>query len=422
MSTIYASVSSVGSFAQDTVSQYSQISNLAQAILSSMGQMTAFVEDEKTKLEKQAIQLAQLSETLRIKVVKLIAEIQSVQEYRDRCSDEYHAADEYDDISYWRNQLSAAQKRYNTLSSVYTASQQMQKDILQRQQQFQQLLRALTQMIDALQKNVLEVKKITSALHEEMNYNSQALTAVLNRLEGYCAALPLCVNGSSSSGVFNYSAGGGSGTTRAVKKRKVYKLNKSTFGYDMDGKRHTYKLYIPQAQPMKSILFELMHGLRMDFRDAIMKELEGVEFLSARHGFIYNTSQRGKRLRIIGVDISDPSFNHLLLMHVGHHLYETSQAQERLTIENRISQEMAMRTELADRKMREMAMDFSPVDSVKQNARHTDFRFKSAGSKFFSQCFRAYVAEDYEFLNVVKENFGDSYNAFLEIITKLPNR
>ena len=144
MSTIYASVSSVGTFAQDTVSQYSQISNLAQAILSSMGQMTAFVEDEKTKLEKQAIQLAQLSETLRIKVVKLIAEIQSVQEYRDRCSDEYHTADEYDDISYWRNQLAVAQKRYNTLSGVYTASQQMQKDILQRQQQFQQLVELQT--------------------------------------------------------------------------------------------------------------------------------------------------------------------------------------------------------------------------------------------------------------------------------------
>jgi hypothetical protein len=47
---------------------------------------------------------------------------------------------------------------------------------------------------------------------------------------------------------------------------------------------------------------------------------------------------------------------------------------------------------------------------------------KSPGSKFFSQCFRAYVSQDYEFLSAVKSNFGESYSSFEEIISRLPNK
>lgn len=421
MSAIIANISSVGTFAQDTVSQYRQIVELANAILTAMGQMVAYVEDEKEKLEKQSMQLAQLDEELRIKVLKLAEAIKLSQEECDRCSEEYRYASDSDDVSYWRNRLATAQKQNSVFNESYEVAVQIQKEISQKKQQFQLLLRALIQMIDALQKNALEVKKIISVLAEETTYNGQALAATLSRLEAYAASIPFGIAGvaaSSSNGGYAY---GGSGNTKGPKKRKTYKLKKSTFGYDTEGKRHSYKLYFPQAQPVKSMLYELMKGLRHDLREAVMKQLEFVEFQSLRHGFIYR-SNGGRRLRIIGVDISDPSFNHLLLLHVGHELYELTKKEEKLAFESRVGHDMAQKSELADRKMKEMAMDFRPVDTVKQFHKNPGITFKSAGSKFFSECFKAYVSEDYDFLNVVKENFGDSYNAFVEIINRLPNR
>ena len=70
-----------------------------------------------------------------------------------------------------------------------------------------------------------------------------------------------------------------------------------------------------------------------------------------------------------------------------------------------------------------MAMDFSPVKGGKSIYNENgSTSFKSAGSIFFSNCFKAYVSEDYDFLNAVKSNFGESYNAFSEIILKLSSR
>lgn len=422
MSTIIASISSVRTFVNDTAIQYKQIIELAHSILTVMGQMTAFVEDEKEKLEKQTIQLLQLDDSLRIKIFKLAEEIKLSQEECRRCSEEYRYATDSDDTSYWRNRLAVAQKQYNSLTESYEISLQMQKEITQRKQHFQMLSRALTQMIDALQKNTLEVKKIISVLADETAYNSRALSVTLSQLESYVTALPFSVAGiatPSSNG--NYTYNGDFGTTKVLKKRKTYKLSKSILGYDLEGKRHTFKLYFPQAQPVKSMLYELMKGLRYDLREAVMKQLEFVEFQSARHGFTYTTSG-GRRLRVIGVDISNPSFNHLLLLHVGHELFEMSKKEEKLAFESRVSYDMAHKTELADRKMKEMAMDFSPIDTIKQYSENSGITFRSSGSKFFSECFKAYVSEDYDFLNVVKEHFGDSYNAFVEIINRLPNR
>ena len=422
MSTIIASISSVGTFARETVNQYRQIIELAQTILTAMGQMRAYVEDQKEKLEKQIMQLSQLEDNLRVKILKLAEGVTLSQEECDRCSEEYRVSTDSDDTSYWRNRLASAQKQLNILAESYEVSLQIQKEITQRKQQFQLLLRALTQMINALQKNALEVKRLITALADETTYNTQSLSTTLRQLENYAATTPFGVAGISacaSNGSYTYSSG--TGTTKIPRKRKIYKLKKNTFGYDLEGNRHTFKLYFPQTQPVKGILYELMKGLRYDLREAIMKQLEFVEFQSARHGFIY-TNSGGRRLRVIGVDISDPSFNHLLLLHVGHELFELSKKEEKLAFESHVSYDMSHKTELADRRMREMSMDFSPVDTVKQYGKLSGITLKSAGSKFFSECFKAYVAEDYDFLNVVKENFGDSYNAFMEIINRLPNR
>ena len=423
MSVIDASVSSVGSFAKETSIQYSQILHLAQDVLTAMEKMTAFVEGEKEKLKKQAMQLLQLDETLKLKTRILLEQISEARDDCDYCSDQYQRADDYSDESYWRDRLYSAQRQHARLVESYQDAQQIQKNIDQRKQQFEQLLRALNSMIDALQKNAFEVKKIISLMAEEMQYNAKALSDTLSKLEGYCAAVKLGVP--VSTGVSDssyYSSGSGTGNATTQRKRKVYKLNRNALGYNPDGTRPTYRLYITGAQPVKGIIYDLMKGLHTDFRDAVMRQLEGVIFLSAKHGFLYSKGQGGSKIRIIGVDISDPSFNHLLLLHVGHQLYEQEKSQEKLRMESSLHHELAKNVEIADQRIRQMANDFRAVGSSHGNGGKHGLNFDSSGSRFFSECFKAYVARDYDFLKVVKENFGESYNAFSEIISTLPNR
>lgn len=421
MSTIIANISSVGTFASDTVNHYNQIANLAQSILNSMIQMISFVEDGKTKLEKQLAQLFQLSDTLRNKSLKLIEEITVVQEDCNRSSDEFQRVTNYDEVSFWKSRLASSQQQYNALTESYEYSLQLQKDIDQRQQQLQQLLRALTQMIDALQKNVLEVKKIFSVLTDEMNYNSQALSTTLSLLKNYRATLSFVGEELSTSTIHNYTSGETS-VTRAPNRRKTYKFKGNSFGFDSEGNRHLYKYYFTQSQPVKDILYDIMKGVRVDIREAIMNQIDGVIFLSARHGFNYIHNGNGKVIRIIGLDITNPSFNHLLLIHIGHQLFEMEKSKEKLALENHINIEIANKIKVADLNIRKMATNFTPIKTKKSTNKNQPHYFESAGSKFFSQCFKAYVTDDYEFLEAVKSNFGESYNAFMGIILKLPER
>ena len=422
MSRIITSVSAVDSFSQETASQYNQILNLAQMISTAMEQVTAYVEGEKEKLTKQNIQLYQLDEDLKAKIDDLIEWISISSNECDRCSDRYYDADDYDDRAYWRDRLETAQQQYRRYNERYQYSLQIQKGIEQRKQHFQQLLYAFSQMIDALQKNDLEVKRILSLLNDEMIYNTKALSETLRCLESYCSAVPFGLGTSNISINPTAYAGGGAGVTKIPKKPKKYKFKRSQLGFNPDGTRPAYRIYFSQAQPLKNMLYDLMKGIRHDLREAVMRELEGVIFLSAKHGFTYNTTNGGRKMRIIGLDVTDPSFHHLFLIHVGHQLYELGQTEEKLRMESCVSDEMARKSEIANQRLRQMAMYYSPVNSSVQKGKRTGVKFQSAGAEFFSECFKAYVADDKEFLNAAKENFGESYNVFNEIIARLPNR
>lgn len=421
MSTIITSVSAVNTFSQETANQYNQILNLAQTILTAMEQMTAYVEGEKEKLTNQNIQLFQMDDDLRAKISNLIDCISISSDECDRCSDMYYDAEDYDDRAYWRDRLDTAQQQYRRLNERYQYAVQIQKGIEQRKQNFQQLLYAFNQMIDALHKNAFEVKRILLLLNDEMLYNQKALSETLSRLESYCATISFGVNGSHVTCDFNTYAIGRTGTTPVIKKALKYKFKRSALGFNPDGTRPVYKLYFSQAQPLKGMLYDLMKGIRHDLREAVMRELEGVIFLSAKHGFTYN-SGGGRKMRIIGLDVTDPSFHHLFLIHVGHQLYELGQRDEKLRMESCVSDEMARNTKIANQRLRQMATDYSPVSSSNQKGKYVGVKFKSAGEEFFSECFKAYVAGDKEFLDAAKENFGKSYNVFNEIIERLPNR
>lgn len=426
MSAIISSVSSVGAYLKETVNQYSQIMNIAQAVLSSMEQMVVFVAGEKEKLEKQIIILAQLDETLVGKTKKLIEKVELTQAERDRYSEQYYRAQSGDEIAFARYRLETARKQYDSLTESYETARQLQKEVSQRRTESQQLFRAFSIMIDALHKNSLEVKKILSTLADEINYNTQSLSATLSSLEGYLAVTPIVTFGVSAmheklNGAA-ISSNGSLNRTSSTRNKKVYKLKNGSLGYDSEGNRPLYRFYFTQAQPVKGILYDLMKGVRHDLRQAVLDQLKGVVFLSARHGFNYRFNRGGKVIRIIGIDVTDPSYNHHLLMHVGHYLYEIDKSKEKLDMENRISLEIAENLKSADSNIRKMASDFTPVKSGKSIDKNGRISFKSSGSKFFAQCFRAYVAEDYDFLNAVKSNFGESYNAFMEIILRLPDR
>lgn len=421
MSTIITSVSAVNSFSQETANQYNQILDLAQTILTAMEQMTVYVVGEKDKLTNQNVQLFQLDDDLRIKINNLIDWISISSDECDRCSDMYYEAEDYDDRAYWRDRLDTAQQQYRRLNERYQYAVQIQKGIEQKKQNFKQLLYAFNQMIDALQKNALEVKRILLLLNDEMLYNKKALSETLSRLESYCSAVSFGVNTSISTSGFSDYVNAGTGTTTARKKSKKYKFNRSTLGFNPDGTRPIYKLYFTQAQPLKGMLYDLMKGIRHDLREAVMRELEGVIFLSAKHGFTYNSSG-GRKMRIIGLDVTDPSFHHLFLIHVGHQLYELGQKEEKLRMESCVNDEMARNTKIANQRLRQMATDYSPVNSSNKKSKYVGVKFTSSGEEFFSECFKAYVAGDKEFLDAAKENFGKSYNAFNEIIERLPNR
>ena len=193
MSVIVTNVSSVSSFVKDTVSQYNQIISLANVALSRINEMTVFVEGEKEKLEKQMIKLSEMEEDLIGKIRSLKNDIDNTSSAFDYYSDQYYRADNSDDAASYRNRMEEARSMLNSFKESYETAVQIQKEIEQRKQQFQQLFRAISAMIDALKNNTQEVKKYLSFLGDEVTYNSQSLSATLSSLENYISSIPITI-------------------------------------------------------------------------------------------------------------------------------------------------------------------------------------------------------------------------------------
>ena len=435
MSAIITSVSSVSSFIKETVSQYNQIISLANAALSSINEMTLFVEGEKEKLEKQTIKLCEMEEDLVSRIRTLNNDIDSTSSAFDYYSDQYHRADNRDDAATYRNRMEESRSLLNSYKESYENATRIQKEIEQRKLQFQQLFRAISAMIDALKNNSQEVKKYLSILGDEVTYNSQSLSNTLNALESYISSIPIFSVGSFSNSNISYASSSGafsspSSSSGQVKqktseyKAKTYRIKSGSFGFNSDGTRPLYRVYQPYSAPVKSMLYEAMKCMHNDFREAVMKQLGGVVFLSAKHGFNYTADSRGRMIRIIGVDASSPDFSRLLLIHVGHHLYSINKTKEKLALDRSLAKELARNINSSNKNIQKLSNSFSFNKVGSEISTHKSMApsIKGPGSKFFSQCFRAYVSQDYEFLSAVKSNFGESYSSFEEIISRLPNK
>lgn len=436
MSAIITNVSSVSSFVKDTVSEYNQIVSLANAALSRINDMTVFVEGEKEKLEKQMIQLSQMEEDLITRIRALKNDIDNTSSAFDYYSDQYYRADNIDDAASYRNRMEETRSLLNSFKESFETATQIQKEIEQRKQQFQQLFRAISAMIDALKNNTQEVKKYLSFLGDEVTYNSQSLSATLSSLENYISSIPIFSLGATvsqssyigASASFSASSGSSSNNETTLKteeyKAKKYRIKSGSFGFNTDGTRPLYRVYHAYSAPVKSMLYDAMKCMHNDFREAIMKQLGGVVFLSAKHGFNYTKDSRGRMIRIIGIDASSPDFSRLLLIHVGHHLYSLDKTKEKLSLDRSLAKELARNINSSNKNIQKLANSFSShaVGSEIRTHKSIAPAIKSPGSKFFSQCFRAYVSQDYEFLSAVKSNFGESYRSFEEIISRLPNK
>ena len=429
MGAIITNVSSVNSFIRETANQYSQILSLAQAALSHMGEMTVFVEGEKEKLEKQMIRLAELEETLSDKKKALREGIDNASASRDYYADKYYRTDDRDDAAYYQRRLEEAATTCDTLTESYETAVQIQKEAEQKKQQFQMLFKAISAMTEALKKNDQEVKKYISVLGDEMTYNRQALSLTFSSLQSYISSPRIVgfgagasANGSAySSSSFAAVSPSGSApideiepakeTKRKTReyRAKLYKIKSGSFGYNSDGTRPVYRVYHAYSVPVRNMLYDTMKGMHTNFREAVMKQLGGVMFLNAKHGFNYSRDCRGRMIHIIGVDVSDPDFSRQLLLHVGHHLYEMDKSDQKLAIDRNLSKEIARNMKSSNQNIQKIANGFR-------------FNKVGSGSKFFAQCFRAYVTEDHAFLAAVKSNFGESYRSFAEIIARLPNK
>ena len=155
------------------------------------------------------------------------------------------------------------------------------------------------------------------------------------------------------------------------------------------------------------------------FQQFILKQLEGVVFLNAQHGFTYSaTNKNGTMIRIIGVNLTDPAFSRNLLKHVAHHIYIVNCTREAVTMNNFASREAQSHIHHANARIQNLSRE---IMTNSPNPRRRNVIKPTSGSKFFASCFQAYVNQDREFLNAVKESYGESYKVFSEIMKKMPH-
>jgi hypothetical protein len=173
------------------------------------------------------------------------------------------------------------------------------------------------------------------------------------------------------------------------------------------------------SQPVKDMILQSTMRMGPAFQQFILKQLEGVVFLNAQHGFTYSANNKnGNIIRIIGVNLTDPAFSRNLLIHVGHHIYLSNQTREAAIMNNFASREAQINMRHANQRIQNLSRKIAANNPL---YRKRKINKSTSGSKFFASCFKAYVNQDYEFLTAVKESYGESFKLFSEMIQKMPH-
>ena len=404
MNAITTVLSSVGSFFDTTKNQYSLMLALADEILQQVNGMLVFVQGERSKIEKQILQVQIMEETISEKVYMYSVEA------------EYARSDDL----------------YRHWEEKYISAQAVQNAVEEQSEKIRQLATAIAAVADALERNVFEIRKYMSLIRDEAAYNVQSLMALVESIQTYVTSKEIfstyeIARASDRSSTFagaGYEASGQRrerrGTAGGSHKYKIKSTQTIEQYFAREGqKKPIYRRFNVYAPPVKQMLLQSTMTMGPAFQQYILKQLEGVVFLNAKHGFTYSaTNKNGATIRIIGMNFTDPSYSRNLLKHVAHHIYLAKCTREAVTMNNLAAREAQINMRHANQRIQDLSREITAKIPV---SRRRNVSRPTSGSRFFASCFEAYVNQDQEFLNTVKESYGESYRLFSDIVGKMPN-
>lgn len=439
MNAITTVLSSVGNFSDTTKNQYSSMLALANEVLRQVNEMLSFVQGEKNKVEKQMIRVEKVEEEISSKTRGYYIEMESAYSKYQYYSDKYFSANsassDYDDSAYYSQKMDDAYDEYTEAKENHTATQLVENKVEEQSGKIKQLANAITAIGNALERNAFEIRKYISLIEDEASYNVQSLLALVSSIQTYVTSKEIFstygidrVSDSSSASSYvsldskrnssnEKEKNGSSNTLRKFRFKSVQTIEQYL---TRDGQeKPIFRRFNVYAPPVKNMILQATMRMGPSFQQFILKQLEGVVFLNAQHGFTYGTNNKnGTTLRIIGVNLSDPAYSRNLLRHVGHHIYLVNCTKEDVIMNNFTAREAQNNIRHANAKIQNLSREITakaPVSRRKTTIKSTP------GSKFFSSCFKAYVEQDQEFLNAVKESYGESYKVFSDIMKRMPH-
>ena len=472
MNAITTVLSSVGSFSDTTKNQYSSCLALANEVLRQVNEMLSFVQSEKDKVERQLIRVEKIHEEISDKTLGYYVEMESAHSDYQYYSDKYYAAgrsssgsslygsssysssysygssyssssyssssyssSNSDDIAYYSEKMDEAYKEYTAARDKYDAAKPVKDKVEEQYEKIKQLNNAINAVGNALERNSFEIRKYISLIEDEASYNVQSLLALVSSIQTYVTSKEIFSTYaidkvSDSSSASTYVSLGSKRSSSSDKEKDGPSDSSHRFKFKsaqtmeqyltQEGQeKPIYRRFNVYAPPVKNMILQATMRMGPSFQQFILKQLEGVVFLNAQHGFTYGANNKnGTTLRIIGVNLSDPAYSRNLLRHVGHHIYLVNCTKEDVIMNNFTAREAQNNIRHANAKIQNLSREITakaPVSRRKTTIKSTP------GSKFFSSCFKAYVEQDQEFLNAVKESYGESYKVFSDIMKRMPH-
>lgn len=467
MNAITTVLSSVGNFSDTTKNKYSSMLALANEVLRQVNEMLSFVQGEKNKVEKQMIRVEKVEEEISSKTRGYYIEMESAFSSYQYYSEKYYAAgssssssssygssyscgssyssssyssssyssSNSDDRAFYAELMDEAYGEYKEAKEKHDAAQLVENQVDEQYEKIKQLNNAITAVGNALERNAFEIRKYITLMEDEASYNVQSLLALVSSIQTYVTSKEIFstyaidkVSDSSSASTYvslgskrSNSSGkekdGPSDSSRRFRFKSAQTMEQYLTQYGQE--KPIYRRFNVYAPPVKNMLLQATMRMGPSFQQFILKQLEGVVFLNAQHGFTYGANNKnGTTLRIIGVNLSDPAYSRNLLRHVGHHIYLVNCTKEDVIMNNFSAREAQSNIRHANAKIQNLSREISakaPVSRRKTTIKSTP------GSKFFSSCFQAYVQQDQEFLNAIKESYGESYKVFSDIMKRMPH-
>lgn len=457
MNAITTVLSSVGSFSDTTKNQYSSMLALANEVLRQVNDMLSFVQGEKNKAEKQMVRVQKIEEEISSKTRGYYIEMESAYSSYQYYSEKYYAAGSSssssysygssysysssysssgsDDSAFYAEMRDEAYDQYKDAKEKHDVAQLVENQVNEQGEKLKQLNNAITAVGNALERNAFEIRKYISLMEDEASYNVQSLLALVSSIQTYVTSKEIFstyaidkVSDSSSASTYvslgskrSNSSGkekdGPADSSRRFRLKSAQTMEQYLTQYGQE--KPIYRRFNVYAPPVKNMILQATMRMGPSFQQFILKQLEGVVFLNAQHGFTYGANNKnGTTLRIIGVNLSDPAYSRNLLRHVGHHIYLVNCTKEDVIMNNFTAREAQSNIRHANARIQNLSREISakaPVSRRKTTIKSTP------GSKFFSSCFQAYVQQDQEFLNAIKESYGESYKVFSDIMKRMPH-